>query len=351
MLQQTQVKTVVPYFTRFVERFPTLEHLADAEEDELLGHWRGLGYYGRARSLQRAARLVRDRFAGQMPQEPELLQQLPGVGEYTAGAIASLAYGRPAAAVDGNVERVFTRLFDIAAPTQRLATKRSLRALGLSWSQCADPRLANEALIEFGALACRPRQPLCASCPARSDCMAYGRGSVEQRPVKQTRAKSNLVLGVAMLCRHTPVPNSTGSTGAGSSSTGVLLEQCAGRRFGGLWVPPMATKEGSGLEELAAQWKREPQASRSSDQLQQLTERLQLPANVSPEYRGWVGHTLSHRRYVLAVYACALPAGSLAAPGDAKTASRQAWFDDKDLGTLAMPRLTTKILGLGQTPI
>jgi len=160
MLQQTRVETVIPYYERWVRRFPGWDALAGAEEEEVLGEWTGLGYYRRARNLHRTARVVRERFGGALPEDSEALKRLPGVGEYTAGAVSSIAFGRVVPAVDGNVRRVLCRLFDLEAPT---ASRLREAAAGL-----VDPERPgdfNEAMMELGATVCTPRSPGCAGCP------------------------------------------------------------------------------------------------------------------------------------------------------------------------------------------
>ncbi len=182
MLQQTRVETVIPYYERWVERFPDLDALAEAEEDEVLRAWQGLGYYSRARRLHQGARLVKERYSGTLPRNSEGLRELPGVGQYTAGAVASIAYGEVVPAVDGNVKRVFSRLFDLPDPTpgqfQRLA------------GELVDSRRPgdfNQALMELGALTCLPRSPRCDACPLVSHCLALARGTVGERPARKPK--------------------------------------------------------------------------------------------------------------------------------------------------------------------
>ncbi len=165
MLQQTRVDAVVPYYERWLRRFPTLHALATAEPDEVLRAWEGLGYYARARNLHRAARVVRERHAGDVPSEPAALRELPGVGDYTAGAIASIAFGRREPAVDGNVRRVLARLLDVADPPPA-----RLRAVAAALVPAERPGDFNQALMELGALVCTARVPRCADCPVRGVC-------------------------------------------------------------------------------------------------------------------------------------------------------------------------------------
>lgn len=182
MLQQTRVETVIPYYMKWMDRFPRVEILAGAPEDEVLKLWQGLGYYSRARRLHGAAKLVRDRYQGSLPSSSSELRELPGVGEYTAGAVASIAFGERVPAVDGNVKRVLSRLFDLPAPGPG-----ELRELA---SRLVDPRRPgdfNQAFMELGSQVCTPRSPSCESCPVAPACMALERGTVELRPAREKR--------------------------------------------------------------------------------------------------------------------------------------------------------------------
>ncbi|MDT8369366.1 MAG: A/G-specific adenine glycosylase [Longimicrobiales bacterium] len=184
MLQQTRVETVIPYWERWMARFPTVAALADADEAEVLKAWEGLGYYSRARNLRRGAIVVRERFGGEMPAEPQALREVPGVGAYTAGAVASIAFGVVAPAVDGNARRVLARLFDEAEPRPAWLRDRA--------TELVDPERPgdfNEALIELGATVCTPRSPGCAGCPVAVSCAARVAGTVGERPApKRARA-------------------------------------------------------------------------------------------------------------------------------------------------------------------
>jgi A/G-specific adenine glycosylase len=182
MLQQTRVDTVIPYYGKWLERFPDLEALAAAEEDEVLRVWQGLGYYSRARRLHAGARVVRERFGGVLPEQSAELRTLPGVGEYTAGAVASIAFGEVVTAVDGNVRRVLARLFDLPDPKPS-----SLRSLAAGLVDPDRPGDFNQALMELGALICVPRAPRCEECPLASECMALDRGTVAERPPSRAR--------------------------------------------------------------------------------------------------------------------------------------------------------------------
>jgi A/G-specific adenine glycosylase len=177
MLQQTRVETVERYYGRWLDRFPTLDSLASAGEDAVLKIWEGLGYYRRARNLHRAARVVREEHDGTIPRTVQGLLSLPGVGEYTAGAVASIAFGVPVPAVDGNVRRVLARLFDVPAPTPVW-----LRARGQELVDPDRPGDWNQALMELGATICTPRSPRCGRCPVAKWCGAREAGTQADRP-------------------------------------------------------------------------------------------------------------------------------------------------------------------------
>ncbi|PZN08590.1 MAG: A/G-specific adenine glycosylase, partial [Bacillota bacterium] len=168
MLQQTRVETALPYYRRFLERFPTVERLAAATEAEVLRAWQGLGYYGRARNLWRAARAIVQRHGGRVPAEWEALIALPGIGEYTAGAVLSIAFGQPVAAVDGNAERVLARLFGIDDDLSRAPGRRAVRERAAELVASPRPGDVNQAVMELGATICTPREPACGNCPVDS---------------------------------------------------------------------------------------------------------------------------------------------------------------------------------------
>lgn len=187
MLQQTQVATVVPYFHRFVEAFPTVHALAAADEQAVLRLWQGLGYYRRARHLHAAAQMIVERFGGQVPRTVDELMQLPGVGRYAAGAIASIAYGTRAPILDGNVARVLARWFAIEAPIDATATRHDLWALAEQLVPTQRAGDFNQALMELGALVCTPKSPQCDVCPVASLCDAHQAGRATELPLRSPR--------------------------------------------------------------------------------------------------------------------------------------------------------------------
>ena len=165
MLQQTQVKTVIPYWERFLEAFPDVESLAAAETQAVLKHWEGLGYYRRAHHLMAAARAIVEEHDGRLPTEREAFRRLPGVGDYIANAVLSIAFGQPWAVVDGNVKRVLARLFRLEEPVKRPAAHALYQALADRLLDTTDPSGHNQGLMELGALVCTPRNPSCRACP------------------------------------------------------------------------------------------------------------------------------------------------------------------------------------------
>jgi len=189
MLQQTRVETVRPYYHRWMDRFPTVFSLAAATTDDVLKAWEGLGYYARARNLHRAAqRIVRDH-QGQIPDNWDDLRGLPGIGDYTAGAVLSIAFSKPFPAVDGNVRRVLAHLFAIDAPIHRSAVERQMYDLAARMIPTERPGDFNQALMDLGAEVCQPRTPDCASCPLAADCLAFQQGRQADFPVQTMRRK------------------------------------------------------------------------------------------------------------------------------------------------------------------
>jgi A/G-specific adenine glycosylase len=183
MLQQTQMERGVAYFTRWMERFPDVASLAGAHEDEVMKLWEGLGYYSRARNLHRAARMVHEQHGGRLPDTVEGLQALPGVGPYTARAVASIAFGRDVCVIDANVERVASRLYDIEAPVKSRQAREEIERRCAALLPPGRARDFNQALMEFGSLVCSPRNPACAACPVAAWCRARALGVQESRPV------------------------------------------------------------------------------------------------------------------------------------------------------------------------
>lgn len=205
MLQQTRVEAVKGYYQRWIERFPTPEVLAEASEQEVLQYWQGLGYYSRARNLLAGVREVCAAYGGNVPNDPDLIKRLPGVGEYTAGAIASIAYNRRVPAVDGNVLRIFSRLFCLEGDITKQATKREIAALIRQHMPDQFPGDFNQALMDLGAMVCIPRNPRCQLCPLSNLCEGYLRdvqNVLPVRPIKKQPLLVQLVAGLVLRDGH-----------------------------------------------------------------------------------------------------------------------------------------------------
>ncbi len=228
MLQQTRADTVVSYYERFLEKYPTVGALADAPEEELLKQWEGLGYYSRARSLQKAAKLIVGEYAGQLPADLSKLRSLPGIGDYTAGAIASIAFGIPAAAVDGNVERVICRYYAIEDTVGTPAVRRMITEKTQALVPADRPGAFANAMMEMGATMCTPRNPACLLCPVRETCQGFEKGIAAELPHKAKKKAQRVENRAVMLVFY---------------QDRVLITQRKEKLLGGLFVFPDVLEE------------------------------------------------------------------------------------------------------------
>ncbi|MBS0660289.1 MAG: A/G-specific adenine glycosylase [Verrucomicrobia bacterium] len=231
MLQQTQVATVIPFYERWLARFPTVDALAAADEAEVLRHWAGLGYYARARNLHRAAQAVVERHGGQFPRTPEEVGALPGVGPYTRGALLSFAFGLRAVMIDANIARVLARLADVQTPIDSTAGQRALEsaAEALLPADGESARIANAALMELGALLCKPGEPPCLLCPVKRWCRTTAPAELPRKKPRRGR------VALAEACGWIR-----------SADGALLLEQSAGPRWRGLWRLPLLSAPPAG---------------------------------------------------------------------------------------------------------
>jgi A/G-specific adenine glycosylase len=311
MLQQTQVRTVVPYYKRFLDRFPTVAHLARARVDTVLKLWEGLGYYSRARSLHAAAKEIVTRFTGRMPQSVEELLSLPGIGRYTAGAIASNAFGKAEPIVDGNVERVLCRVFRIGGYPKDAAVRNTLWSLAAELVPASEPGAFNQALMEVGSEVCTPRNPQCGRCPLSRLCEA-GRHD-EQQLLPKRRPKKRL-------SSHTVV------VGIIYRDSRILIDKRKPEGLlGGLWeFPGGKVKPG---EPLKAALRRE------------VREEVSITIRVGGLLAA-VDHAYSHFRVRIHAFECAYVAGEpqCIACADLK------WVRPQDLGRYAFPAANKKII-------
>jgi A/G-specific adenine glycosylase len=313
MLQQTRVETVVPYYDRFLRRFPDVASLADAELDDVLRTWEGLGYYSRARRLKQAAELVMDHFDGAIPSQAEELRSLPGIGRYTAGAIASIAFDRPEPVLDGNVTRVLARWHGIRESVDEPDVQERLwgEAARLARGPC--PGDLNQALMELGARICTPRGPTCDTCPIRRGCRAAASGEPEALPRKAPRPAPRLVrAGAALLVRR---------------GRALAVRRPERGLLGGLWELPGAELRGRARPERVVRSALEATLGLRIEALEPL---------------GSVEHVFTHRRLELLVFRGRPGAGRLRLEG--YTAHR--WVAPAGLGGLPHGRPTRKALKL-----
>jgi A/G-specific adenine glycosylase len=311
MLQQTQVATVVPYFERWMARFPTVAALAAAGEEEVLHAWQGLGYYSRARNLLRGAREVLARHGGRVPDSVEELLALPGVGAYTAGAIASIAYNVPAPIVDGNVARVLCRLFALRGDPARAPLRGRLWELAGTLIPEGDAREFNPALMELGATVCTPARPHCGACPVEAACEARRLGIEAELPETAARPKT------------TPVRMAAGLVWRDGR---VLVAQRREdeSRWAGMWQFPggEARPEESGPEAAA----------------RTVAEMTGIRA-VPGERAAVVRHSVTRYRVTLEAWHCREAGG---AP-EARGCRAWAWVRPSELGSYALPAAHRKI--------
>ncbi len=281
MLQQTQIETVKPYYTRFLAAYPTVHDLAAAPLADVLKLWEGLGYYSRARNLHQAARKVAQEMNGTFPQTAEGLLALPGIGRYTAGAIASIAFGERAPVLDGNVIRVFSRLLDLADDVTQPAVKERLWQQAADWLHLDRPGDYNQALMELGQVVCKPRQPLCAECPVQRHCRAFANGTQRERPVKKAKA---------------PTPHYDVAAAMIWNDQGQLLiaQRPMEGLLGGLWEFPGG--------------KQEPGETLTECLLRELDEELAIRVEVG-ELFTTVQHAFTHFRITLHAFTCRYVSG------------------------------------------
>ena len=237
MLQQTRVETVIPYYERFLRAYPTLESLARAPIDDVLKLWEGLGYYRRAHNLHRASREVVHQHAGQIPADRAALLALPGIGPYTAAAVASIAFGEDEPVLDGNVVRVLARWFRVSGDPRRSDTRRSLDAVARSLIPAGRAGAFNQALMDLGARVCAPRLPRCEACPVEAVCEAHQAGEEELFPTRAARRPvphRDVVAGVIWERGHAPWD---------PDARVLIAQREAGDMLGGLWEFPGGTVE------------------------------------------------------------------------------------------------------------
>lgn len=310
-MQQTRVETVLPYYERFLGRFPTIEALADAPLDAVLKVWEGLGYYARARNLHRAARVIQERYGGEFPQDPQEVRGLPGIGQYTAGAILSLAFHQPVPVLDGNVRRVLSRMLALREDPKSSGTGRRLWGFAASLVPQEAAAAFNQAMMELGATVCLPRHPLCDRCPLAFLCQARDQGLQEVLPV---RAKKK------------PIPHYQVTCGIIWNGDRLLI---ARRReeglLGGLWEFPGGKQEpGESLEECIQR---------------EIREELGIEVEVGP-LLVTVRHAYTHFRITLHAFHCRFLSGEPQPLGCADLR----WVCPQELPEYAFPAADLRII-------
>jgi A/G-specific adenine glycosylase len=308
MLQQTQVKTVIPYYERWMRALPTIANFARARSARVLKLWEGLGYYRRVRLAQTAARLIVDKHAGLFPEKFDEVLALPGVGRYTAGAICSIAFHQPAPILDGNVIRVLSRLLAIAGDPRSKAVKTKLwRAAEALVIAGGDPARLNQAMMELGALICLPRRPQCPACPLRRDCLALRRQRVEEFPTPARRAAVTQRRFIALVVRD--------------GARLLVRRRPASVVNAGLWEFPNV------------------EVDVNTKNLQPLVAPFEIMAR-TPFFR--VRHSITRYRILLEAYRAQLPAGPSSA------AARAAWKTAAQLKRLPFTSAHRKVLRKAQ---
>lgn len=319
MLQQTRVDQAIPYFKRFVERFPDIESLALAELDEVLKAWEGLGYYSRARNMHNAAVQIMAKHDDAVPSDPVQLRALPGIGPYTSAAILSIAFGQPFAVLDGNVIRVLARVFAINDDTRLPKTRRSLQSLANALINKSLPGDHNEAIMELGATVCTPQSPKCSACPLATCCKALATNAVDAFPFKSKKK---------------PTPHYHIAVGILKNERGEVLVQKrpTSGMLGGLWEFPGGKQEKG--ESLSEACRRE------------LREELGVEAAVGNQITS-IKQAYSHFSITLHAFACTSftgePTHHLGEPIK--------WVDIANLHELAFPRANQRIVELLQAII
>ncbi|MEE4312473.1 MAG: A/G-specific adenine glycosylase [candidate division KSB1 bacterium] len=320
MLQQTQVIKVVGYYERFIERFPDIESLAQADLHDVLRLWEGLGYYSRARNLHKAAQVVLENCSGEMPANYDRFLTLPGVGPYIAAAVTSRAFGAPYAVVDGNVKRVLSRIMRIDAPVNTTDSEKQFRETAAQLLDADHPGAFNESMMELGALTCRPQNPVCIECPVSFSCRAYETGTQTAYPRRLSRKKTPTHhIGVGVILED---------------ESFLIIRRPLNGLLGGLWEFPGGRASKDESTEQAC--------------VRKIREKLAIEVSIDSKMTT-IRHAYTHFKIVMDVYLCRHVSGEVALNGPIDSR----WITFNEIGQFAfhianhkfMPKLGTIITG------
>jgi A/G-specific adenine glycosylase len=311
MLQQTRVDTVRDYYPRFLDAFPTVEALAEAERDEVLKYWEGLGFYARARHLHEAAQTVVDEHDGTVPETMDAIRDLKGIGPYTAAAVLSIAYEQPHAVLDGNVTRVLSRVFAVETDATTTAAQNALRGLANDLIDDGRPGDFNQAVMELGALVCTPSTPLCDRCPLQDVCRAHEAGTEEDYPITP---------------ESEPVPHHDIAVGLVFDDDQILIQRRPDEGLlGGLWEFPGGKQEDD--ESLEEACRRE------------LKEELGIDVSIDDHFYT-LSHAYSHFKITLHAFRCHIDSGT----PEAREDQPFQWVPVRALDDYAFPRANRRLI-------
>ena len=311
MLQQTQVNTVLPYYQKFLQRFPDIKHLARASLQEVLKAWEGLGYYARARNLRSAAGMVFDQYGGAVPQSWQDFRKLPGVGDYIAGAVLSIAFDKPYPVVDGNVKRVLSRLFAMEAAVNKSTSNKIYQTAAANILDNRRPGIFNQALMELGATVCKPQNPLCDTCPVQTQCQAYQSNRTAEFPRK---------------LKKSPTPQYRIAVGVVFKNGRVLITRRKDDGLlGGLWEFPGGKIRNGEKPEAAC--------------IREIKEEVNLTVGIDTHLCK-VKHAYTHFKILMDVFCCSYASGrvKLKGPVDFR------WIELDELETYPLPKANHKFL-------
>lgn len=317
MLQQTQVTTVIPYYNRFMERFPTVKNLAGANQEQVLKLWEGLGYYARARNLHKAARVVVEQFNASIPKDKISFKSLPGVGDYIAAAVLSIAFNLPLAVVDGNVKRVLARLCTLEAPVNHSPSHRAFQEVADKLLAHSAPALFNQSVMELGALVCTPKNPRCTDCPVQNHCRALRTDTVKRFPRRR---------------KTKPVPFHSIAVGVVKKNDKFLITRRKPEGLlGGLWEFPGGKVEKGEDTRTAC--------------VREIKEETGLDVEISSHLTR-IKHAYTHFKIEMDIYLCRYISGRLKLNGPVA----HQWIHPSEIQNYPFPRANLKFIPLLMNP-